>query len=293
MKSKPSAAGIVFDSLNSLLMLLVFAVMLYPFLYVLNYSLSSSGKVGSSLLLLPVGFNMESYRVLLKDASIYRALFVSISRSVIGPASMIIVSGMAGYVLSKKELVFGRFFRWMIFFTMYFSAGLIPSYLLIKNLSLTNTYFVYIVPSMVSAFNIVLIRTYIESLPISVEEAALIDGANEFQVYWRVLFPICLPVNAAVILFSAIGHWNDFITTQLYNAMETSLYTMQYVLYNALAVQLQRSLEEAMRSYTENTVTGQSLKMAITVITVAPIVCVYPFLQRFFVSGLLIGSVKA
>ena len=293
MKSKVSITGIVFDSLNSLLMLVVFSVMLYPFLYVLNYSLSSSGKVGASLLLLPVGFNLESYRVLLKDASIYRALFVSISRSIIGPASMILVSGMAGYVLSKKDLVFGKFFRWMIFFTMYFGAGLIPSYLLIKNLGLTNTYFVYIIPGMVSAFNIVLIRTYIESLPISVEEAALIDGANEFQVYWRVLFPICLPVNAAVILFSAIGHWNDFITTQLYNAMETSLYTMQYVLYNALAVQLQRSLEEAMRSYTENTVTGQSLKMAITVITVVPIVCVYPFLQRYFVSGLLIGSVKA
>lgn len=293
MKRTKSVGGLIFDCFNSVLMLLVFIVMLYPFVYVLNYSVSSPSEVGNSLLLIPVGFNLNSYKVLLKDASIYRALLVSISRSIIGPATMIVFSGMAGYVLSKSNLVFGKFFRWMIFFTMYFSAGLIPLYLLIRNLSLTNSYLVYIIPTMVNAYNIVLIRTYIESLPSSVEEAALIDGANEFQVYWRVLFPVCLPVNAAVILFSAITHWNDFLSTQLYNAMEPSLYTMQYVLYNALAVQLQRSLEDAMRNISESTTTGQSLKMAITVVTVVPIVCVYPFLQRYFVSGLMVGSIKA
>ena len=293
MRRRASVSGAIFDGFNSLFMLLVFCVMMYPFLYVLNYSISASAKVGGSALFLPVGVNFDNYRILLKDSTIYRAFFVSLSRCLVGPAAMIVVSGMAGYVLSKKDLVFGKFFRWAIFFTMYFGAGLIPQYLLMKNVGLTNTYLVYIVPGMVSAFNIILIRTYIENLPISVEEAALIDGCNEFQVYWRVLFPICLPVNAAVILFSAIGHWNDFMTTQLYNAMKPALYTMQYVLYNALAVQLQQTLEEAKRSFSENVVTGQSLKMAITVITIIPIMCAYPFLQRYFVSGLLVGSIKA
>ena len=235
---------------------------------------------------------MDSYSILLKDASIYRALLVSASRSVVGPVTMILICSMAGYVLSKKDLVFGKFFRWTVFFTMYFSAGLIPQYLLISNLNLTNNYLVYILPSIVSAFNIVLIRTYIESLPKSVEEAAFIDGGNEFQVFWRVIFPVCLPVNAAVILFSAITHWNDFISTQLYNAMTPSLYTMQYVLYNAMAVQLNRSLEDAMRTVTANRVTGQSLNMAITVLTVVPIVCVYPFLQKYFIKGVMVGAVK-
>lgn len=293
MKRKISVSGFIFDSLNTVFMLLVFVVMLYPFVYVLNYSLSSPDKIGNSLLLIPAGLRFDSYNVLLKDAAVYRALLISISRSIIGPATMIVVCGMAGYVLSKKDLVFGKFFRWMIFFTMYFSAGLIPTYLMIRNLKMLNTYMVYIIPVMVNAFNIVLIRSYIESIPISIEEAALIDGANEFQVFWRVLFPVCLPVNAAVILFSSINHWNDFMTTQLYNAMETRLYTMQYVLYNALAVQLNRSLEQAMNSFMENVVNGQSIRMAMTVITVVPIVCVYPFLQRYFVSGLMVGSVKA
>jgi len=274
-------------------MSVIFIVMVFPFIYILNYSLSTPAEIGNSILLLPAGLTFKSYSILLSDTSIYRALLISVSRSILGPATMIVVCSMAGYVLSKRMLVFGKFFRWMIFFTMYFNAGLIPVYLLIRNLGLLNNYWVYILPMMVSAFNIVLIRTYIESLPISVEEAALIDGANEFQAFWKVIFPVCLPVNAAVLLFSAITHWNDFISTQLYNVMTPPLYTIQYVLYNAMAVQLSRSLEEAMRTTGGHAVTGMTLNMAITVLTVVPIMFVYPFLQRYFVSGLMVGSVKA
>ena len=293
MKKTLSVSGVIFDSLNTILMIVVFVVMVYPFVYILNYSFSTPALIGASPLLVPAGFSLEAYRLLLSDASIYRALFISVSRSIIGPLSMIVVCSMAGYVLSKKHLVFGKFFRWTIFFTMYFSAGLIPIYLLISNLGLLNTYWVYILPMMVSAFNIVLIRTYIESLPSSVEEAALIDGANEFQAFWHVIFPVCLPVNAAVILFSAIAHWNDFISTQLFNVMSPHLYTIQYVLFNAMAIQLSTSLEEAMRLAGAGRVTAMTLNMAITVITVVPVMLVYPFLAKYFVSGLMVGSVKA
>jgi len=292
MKHKISVGGLTFDIFNSLFMFLIFIIMFYPFLYVLNYSISNSAKIGSSLLLIPVGLNFDNYKTLFMDPYIFRALFISVSRSVAGPALMLIISGMAGYVLSKKDLVFGKFFRWSIFFTMYFNAGLIPGYLLSKTLGLTNNYLIYIIPQMVAVFNIVLIRAYIESLPSSMEEAARIDGANEFYVYWRVLFPVCLPVNAAVILFSAINHWNDYITTQIFNAMTPKLYTMQYLLYMTLSARLE-SLEEARSRFSNTTVTAQSLKMAITVVTVAPILCVYPFLQRHFVSGLMVGAIKA
>jgi putative aldouronate transport system permease protein len=260
---------------------------------VLNYSLSNPVYAAGSFLFLPVGFNLESYSILLRDEAIWRALFISISRSIIGPIAMLMVCGMAGYVLNRQDLVFGKFFRLFIFFTMYFSAGLIPTYLVIMNLGLLNTFSVYILPSIVSVFNLVLIRAFIGSLPDSIEEAALIDGANEFQVFWKVLFPLCLPINAAVLLFSAITHWNDFITTQLYNAMAPHLFTMQYFLWNAMAVQLNRSLEEAMRALATPAVTGQTLNMAMTVITVVPIAIVYPFISKYFVSGLLVGAVKA
>lgn len=274
-------------------MLVVFAVMVYPFLYVLNYSISSIPQVKHPLLLLPEGIQLESYRIIFRDSSVLHALFISVARSVLGPAAMLVVTATGGYVLSRPNLVFGRFFRMFFLFTMYVSAGIIPMYLVIQSLRLTNTFWVYILPMAVSAFNMILVKTYVEAIPPSLEESVLIDGGTEIDAYFRVILWLCLPVNAAILLFSCIGHWNSFIDTQLYNAMKPELYTMQYVLYNALAVQMQQSLEEAKTRAMAHAVTSQSLKMAITVVTIIPIMCVYPFLQRYFVSGLLIGSVKA
>jgi putative aldouronate transport system permease protein len=288
-----SALDVVFDLFLYILMLAVFVVMVYPFIYVINYSISSVAQVKHPLLLWPEGVHFESYRILFSDASMLQALFVSVVRSVVGPACMLVVTAMGGYVISRPNLVFGKFFRMFFLFTLYVSAGIIPVYLVIKSLHLTNTFWVYIFPVTVNAFNMILMKTYIESLPPSLEESVLIDGGTEIDAYFSVIFPMCLPVNAAIVLFSCIQHWNSFIDTQLYNAMRPALYTMQYVLYNALAVQMQQSLEEAKARMAQNTVTSQSLKMAITVLTVIPIMCVYPFLQKYFVSGLLVGSVKA
>jgi putative aldouronate transport system permease protein len=139
-----------------------------------------------------------------------------------------------------------------------------------------------------------LIKTYIEAIPRDLEDAVLVDGGTEIDAYFRVLLPLCMPVNAAVFLFACIGHWNSYIDTQFYNAMNQNLHTLQYVLYNALAVQMNRSLEEAKMAVTAvNMVSTQSLKMAITVITIVPVMCVYPLLRKYFVSGLLVGSIKA
>ncbi len=288
--------GLIFDILNSLLMILIFIIMLYPFLYVFSYSFSTPAKITNPLLILPKGFTVKAYKTLFADEDFFRAVLVSVERTVLGPFLMLLVCGMGAYALSRRDLVFGKFFRMLLFFTMYFSAGIIPSYLLIKNLGLTRSFWVYILPSLAAAYNVVLIRTYIENLPRELEEAVQIDGGNEMQAYFYVIFWVCTPINATVILFSAIAHWNNYIDTQLYNAMSTHLYTLQYYLYQCLQANVSQSLQEAVSQGAggmSTRINTQTLKMAITVVTVFPIMCVYPFISRYFVTGLLVGSVKA
>ena len=290
-----TVGGVAFDAFNSLLMLVIFIIMLYPFLYVFSYSFSTPSKITNPLLLWPQGFNVKAYATLFADADFFHSVLVSVARTVLGPLGMLIVCGMGASALSKRALVFGKFFRMLIFFTMYFSAGVIPTYLLIKTLRLTRSFWVYILPSLASAYNVVLMRTYIENLPHELDEAVQIDGGNELQAYFRVIMHVCLPVNAAVVLFSAIGHWNSFIDTQFYNSMSKELYTLQYYLYQSLQANVSQSLQEAVAKggSASRRVSTQTLKMAITVITVFPIMCLYPFISRYFVSGLLVGSVKA
>jgi putative aldouronate transport system permease protein len=290
---KRSLPEIVFDDFLIILAVALFFVSVFPFLYILNYSISTTAKISHPLLLWPQGITLKSYKTLFLDTSVVRAFLVSVSRSLVGSVLMLIVNGMAAYSLSRPSLVWGKFFRLFFLFTMHFSGGIIPTYLLYKNLHLLNTFWVYIIPAIVVPFNMFLLKTYIEAIPRDLEEAVLVDGGTEIDAYFRVLLPICMPVNAAVFLFSCIGHWNSYIDAQLYNSMSQNLHTLQYVLFNTLATQMSRSLEAARLAGSENVVTTQSLKMAITVITIVPVMCVYPFLRKYFVSGLLVGSIKA
>lgn len=279
----------VFNFLNGFLMLVIFIIMVYPFLYVINYSVTAPSEAGGSLLLLPKGINFEAYKTLLQESGILRAFGISVARSIIGAALMLIITGMAAYVLATPNLVFGRFFRTAFVLTMYLSAGIVPTYIYMKQYHLLNNFWVYILPNLCSAFNLILIKTYIESIPRSLQEAVYIDGGNDLQAYWRVIFPVCKPVNAAILLFGILNQWNSFMDTQMYCAMDEKLYTLQYVLYNTLSSQT--NMEALKRGAA--VVNGQTLKMAITVITVFPVMCVYPFLQKHFVSGIMVGSVKA
>lgn len=292
MKRKPSLSRVLFDIFNTIFMVFIFIIMVYPFLYTFNYSISSPGMLRGSLVLLPVGINFSSYAILFSDNTILRALLLSISRSMIGPVGMMFVTGMGGYAISKKDLIFGKFFRFAIFFTMYFSAGIIPIYMLMKTLGLTNNYLVYILPMLVSPFNMVLVKTYIESLPNEIEDAIFIDGGTEFDAYFKIIFFITLPVNAAIMLFTAIAHWNSFMDVQLYNYASPNLHTLQYVLYNVLGKKISQSLESA-KNLGQVKANAQSIKMAISVITIVPIMMLYPLLQKYFISGMMIGSIKA
>lgn len=291
MKYKSTPGRVAFDILNSILMILIFLITVYPFLYVINFSFSTFSQTSGTLLLIPRGFSVQAYTTLLQDPKILHAALVSASRSVIGPLLSLAVTGMAAYCLAVPNLVFRKFFQTFFVLTMYVTGGLIPTYLFTRWYGLANSYLVYIIPALFSAYNMILIKTYIESLPRSLQEAVYLDGGDDFVAYWRVIFPVCKPVNAAILLFGVLTHWNSFMDTQMYCATDQNLHTLQYVLYNTLATNT--NLEALKKGTVKITASGQTLKMAITVITVVPVMFVYPFLQKYFVSGIMIGSVKA
>ncbi len=293
MKRK-TASGLAFDLANHVLMVIVLGIMVLPFLYIISYSLSDPSRLEGGFVFVPAGLSFDAYKLAFQDPAIVKGIFISVARTLTGPALMLLVTSMAGYVLTRNELVGVRFLRKFFVFTLYFSSGLIPLYLVMNYLNLLGTFMVYILPAAVSVFNMILIKTYIEGMPKGLEEAAVMDGANEFVLFFRVIFPVCLPVLAAVTLFESVNQWNAFIDTQIYNTMSPNLFSLQYVLYNTLnSTTSNLELLKSQVSNHQNIATPQSLKMAITVITVLPIACVYPFLQRFFVKGIVLGSVKA
>ena len=289
---KSKTSDIIFNTINTIFMLFIVIIMAYPFWYVLSYSLSDPSLVTGGMIFYPQGFSLDAFKVCLSNPDILNGFYISVARVVLGSGTMIIVSSMAAYVLAKEDFTGIKFLRIFFLATMYFSGGLIPTFLLIKALGLTGTFAVYILPGMANIFNMILIRTYMESLPKSLEESATIDGANDIIVFFKIVLPLCLPVIAAVALFTAVGQWNSYIDTQIYNYKEPNLYPLQYILYNYMAA-FTPTVEAAKQQANMKAVTPQSIKMAITIITIVPIAFLYPFIQRYFVAGLLIGSVKA
>lgn len=291
MKHKRTLGDYVFDFIIYLVMLVVFVVSLYPFWYVVMYSFSTSGSIGSRPLLYPKGFTVDAYRLLLTVDKIPHALMISAARSVLGPALSILVTAMAAYALMNRDLVGRSFFVKLLMITMYFSSGMIPSYLLMSEIGLTGTFWVYIIPGLFGVYNMVLIKTYMESLPDGLAESAMIDGANDFVIFFRIVFPLSKPVLAAVLLFLCIGQWNSYSDTMIYNSSQTELHTLSYVLMNFIQTS-SSSVEDARQKAQLNNINTTSLKMAMTVITTIPIMLVYPMLQKNFAKGILIGSIK-
>jgi ABC-type sugar transport system, permease component len=293
-KGKISLGEAAFDTLNTILMVFILIITCYPFLYILCYSLSSPEFLDGRLLFYPRGLTFASYVACFKDADIMGGLVVSIERTVLGSIATVFVTSMIAYVMSKKYLIGYKFFTRFFIFTMYFTSGLIPTYVLMSKLHLSGTFWVYIVPTLVNVFDLILVRTYIENLPVGVEEAAVIDGANDYTIFLRIILPLCLPVIAAILLFESIGQWNAFTDTLLYNSSNKKLHTMQYVLVNFLnnratnlEISQQQTIAAGARAFSSET-----LRMSMTLMTVLPIFMVYPFLQRYFVKGILVGSIK-
>lgn len=281
----------VFDAVNALFMIFVSIVTFYPFYYLVMLSFSGSNTYGK-FLLVPKDFSVDAYVAMTVRINYFSGLTVSIARSIIGPVCTLFIIFMCAYILAKPDLVARKFFSRYIVFSMYFSAGLLPVYINISQLKLSGTFLVYILPALVNAYEMILIRTFIEGNPPSLAESALIDGANDFQIAFKIVFPLCLPVLAAVGLFEFINQWNAYVDTLLYNSFNPELFTLQYILTSYLKSNMIINAYNLALRETNLRFSLDSLRMAMTVIVCIPIVIVYPFLQKYFIKGLLIGSVK-
>ena len=287
----------VFPAVNAIFLILLMFVTLYPVLNTVAYSFNEGtdalrGNIG----LWPRVFSLESYKSILSDKAVYQAAWISGSKTVLITLLNLFWTSMLAYCLSRKEFVLRRFITVIMVLTMYVNAGLIPNYLLIsKTLHLSNKYLVYIIPTMFSCFNMIVIRTYIASLPEALVESARIDGAGDIRVFWQIIFPLCKPVLATVALFVAVGSWNSWFDTYLYNGGKKELYSLQYLLKMKLAT-TQASANAAKTTAEALNTLGQTtpitIRCAITVIATVPILIVYPFLQKYFVTGIALGSVK-
>jgi ABC-type sugar transport system, permease component len=266
----------------------------YPFWYILIYSLSDPAAVVQGLGFLPKGFTLENYRMIFSLNQIWNAVFISALRAVFGTAITLFFSSMYAYVLSKSIRGHKVIYR-MLIITMYVNGGLIPFILVMRMYGLYNNFWVYILPSAVSAYYVILIKTYMEQLPSSLEDSALIDGANYFIIFYRVILPLSVPVLAAVCVFSAVGQWNAW-SDNLYLVKNSKLGTLQLLLLNLL----QQADALAKIYQTEHNIdlvknlhiTPMTLRMAMTVVSIVPIFVAYPFLQKYFVKGILMGAIK-
>ena len=287
----------VFPAINAVFLVLLMFITLYPVLNTVAYSFNDGtdalrGNIG----LWPRVFSLDSYKTILSDSAVYLAAWISASKTVLITLLNLFWTSMLAYTLSRREYVLRRFITVVMVLTMYINAGLIPNYLLIsKTLHLSNSYWVYIIPTMFSCFNMIVIRTYIEGLPEALVESARIDGAGDIRVFWQIIFPLCKPVLATVALFVAVGSWNSWFDTYLYNGGKKELYSLQYLLKMKLAT-TQSSANAAKATADALTTLGQTtpvtIRCAITVIATVPILVVYPFLQKYFVTGIALGSVK-
>ena len=288
---------IVFPIVNTIILVLLMFITLYPVLNTVAYSFNDgTDALRGGIGLWPRVFSTRSYTSILSDNDVYQAAFISAAKTVLTTLLNLFWTGMLAYALSRKEYVLRKVITTILVLTMYVNAGLIPNYLLIsKTLGLRNTFLVYIIPTMFSCFNMIVIRTYIGGLPDALVESARIDGAGDLRAYWQIIFPLCTPVLATVALFVAVGAWNSWFDTYLYCGSEKDLYTLQYILKMKLAT-TQNSANAAQTSVEalKNTTltTPVTIRCSITVISTVPILIVYPFLQKYFVTGMALGAVK-
>ncbi|MDT8717263.1 carbohydrate ABC transporter permease [Clostridium sp. 19966] len=293
--SRLTRGDITFDTINYIILALLVIVTLYPFINTLAVSFNDSvDSTRGGIYLLPRKFTLYNYKNILSESAIYGATLISVLRALIGSVLNVLASLIVAYAISKKDFVFRKFYSRIFIFSMYFSAGLIPGYLWIKDLGLRNNFLVYVLPAIVSAWNIMVVRSYIDGLPGSIVESAKIDGASETRIIFSIIFPLSLPVLATITLFVAVGQWNSWFDTMLYCSSVQSLSTLQYELQKVLQSTQALQMQNAFVKHPDGSgsVTPLSIKATMTIIAIVPILCVYPFLQKYFVKGLTLGGVK-
>lgn len=289
---------VVFKVINYTIFGILAFLCAYPFYYLIINSISSNELSNNGMInFIPRQIHFQNYRDVFKLNGLSTAMIVSVLRTVIGTALTVFSSALLGYMFTLKKMWHRKFFYRFIVIIMYFNAGIIPMFMTMKNLHLTNNFLVYILPWIVQPFYIIMVKTYIESTPISLQEAAEVDGAGPLTIFIKVVLPISTPILATVAIWAAVGQWNSFQDTLLY-VTDQKLWSLQYLLYTyinqanslAAAVKSSGSMANVQNLITRQTPT--SIRMTVSVIVVLPILFVYPIFQRYFVKGIMIGAVK-
>ena len=294
-----SVGDVVFDVLNYIFFTLFTLTCIFPFYYLFINTISSNDLVKKGMInFYPKGLNIDNYLKLREVGDLGNAFLVSVSRTILGTALMVLASAFVGYLVTKQEMWHRSLWYRFLVITMYFNAGLIPTYLNLVMLGLTNNYWVYIIPGIVAPYNIILVKTYIESIPGELEESAFIDGASYMVVFRKLIWPLSKPILATIAIFGAVGHWNSFQDSLIYMQGNAKLFTLQHRLYTYL------NTSSNMGSIMNSTSGAQTsdaaaaalntkvIKYTVAMVSVIPILCVYPFMQRYFEKGIMLGAVK-
>lgn len=296
--SRTRIEPILFHTINGIFMLLLAIVTLYPFLHTLTISFNEGNDaLRGGIYLWPRSWSLQNYKAIFISGTIYHAAWISVARTLTTTVLGVFLTSMLAYTLAQPQYIFRKIIGLIFVLTMYFNAGLIPNYFLIKSLGLLNNFWVYVFPGMVSAFNLIVIRTYIRTLPSGLVESAKMDGAGDFTIFVRIILPLCTPVLATIALFIAVGSWNSWFDTFLYASSDLKLSTLQYEMMKLLGSTMNSNndpglLAGANTNQTKAMVTPASIRAAITIVAAVPILFVYPFLQRYFIVGMNLGSVK-
>ena len=292
MAIKKSVPSRLFDVFNVLLLSLITLIALYPFLYVVFVSFSNANEYAAytGIVYKPVGFSLAAYKAVFSNKDIYTGYMNTLFYVVVGTACNVIMTSIGAYVISRKNFMWRKPITTMIVVTMFFSGGLIPNYLLIKSLGLLNSRMALIIPTVISTYNLMILKTAFFNLPDSIEEAAKIDGANDFVILFQIIFPLTLPSIAVITLYYAVGHWNSWFNAMIYLS-DRDLYPLQLVLREIL---ISNSMDNMLMdsSAAEKEQISQTIQYATIMVATVPILLLYPFLQKYFVKGVMIGAVK-
>lgn len=281
----------IFNTINIILLCICTVIIVVPLWNVVISSLSSGKALAEGgFIFWSPEFSLENYRAVFKDETIGLAFLVSIAKTFIGVITHVFFCAMIGYGLSKKYIRGRKLYVAMGIVTMFFSGGMIPTYLLIKSLGLLNSFWVYIIPALFSYYDVVILMNFFRNVPDSLEESAKIDGAGDWRIFLKIFIPLSMPAMATIALFNGVGQWNDFMTTKLY-ITDQALYPLQMKLYEIIVQSQTQSMQNVGGSAIIETTT-KGVQLATIVITTLPIVVMYPILQRYFISGMMMGAVK-
>ncbi len=301
-RRKTLLSNLIFDVIIYLTLIFVVIVTVYPFWNTLALSFNDGlDSLKGGITFFPRKFTIKNYSNLFETDYIFKAGLISVSRTILQTVLNVFCTSMLAYSLSRKEFVLKKSLTAVIVISMYVNAGLIPGYMLTKKLGLLNNYLVYIIPNLIDAFNFILVRTYINGLPDSFVESARIDGANEFKIFLQIIMPLIIPSIAMTCLFVAVNAWNSWFDTYLYTSGKQNLHSLQYVLMSFLQASQQQSNSAsnanalavaAASGASAAQVTPVAIRASITIVATVPILIVYPFVQKYFVTGMTIGGVK-